>query len=127
MANAGTKGNDGCFQCGEVGHYAHNCPQHQRNRTCANLINFDLKEETFYKENMASGTRVSHIHNELDAFDEERSQRLPKHTIWDHAIELLPNALATLPARLLPLNQKVQEKMQKFVEEHLKCGTIQES
>jgi hypothetical protein len=31
-------------------------------------------------------------------FSEEQSQRLPKHTIWDHAIELLSNAPATLPA-----------------------------
>jgi hypothetical protein len=60
-------------------------------------------------------------------FDEGKSQRLPKHTIWDHAIELLPNAPATLPAKLLPLNQKEQEEMQKFMEEHLKRGTIQES
>ena len=26
------------------------------------------------------------------AFSEEESQRLPQHTIWDHAIELLPEA-----------------------------------
>jgi hypothetical protein len=31
-------------------------------------------------------------------FSEEKSQRLPKHTIWDHAIELLPNAPDTLPS-----------------------------
>jgi hypothetical protein len=31
-------------------------------------------------------------------FSEEKSQRLLKHTIWDHAIELLPNAPDTLPA-----------------------------
>jgi hypothetical protein len=60
-------------------------------------------------------------------FSEEKSQRLPKHTIWDHAIELLPGAPATLPARLLPLNQREQEEMQKFVEEHLRRGTIRES
>jgi hypothetical protein len=59
-------------------------------------------------------------------FSEEKSQRLPQHTIWDHAIELLPNAPATLPARLLPLNYKEREEMQKFVEEHLKRGTIRE-
>ena len=36
-------------------------------------------------------------------FSEEESQRLPRHTIWDHAIELLPGAPASLPGRLLPL------------------------
>jgi hypothetical protein len=60
-------------------------------------------------------------------FSEEKSQRLPNHTIWDHAIELLLNVLNTLPARLLPLNQMEQEEMQKFVEEHLQQGTIRES
>ena len=30
-------------------------------------------------------------------FSEEKSQRLPKHTIWDHAIELLPRAPTTMP------------------------------
>src|SRR6266481_8553593 len=43
-------------------------------------------------------------------FSEEKSQRLPKHTIWDHAIELLPGAPSTMPGLLLPLNQKeIQE------------------
>jgi hypothetical protein len=31
-------------------------------------------------------------------FSEEKSQQLPKHTIWDHAIELLPNVPDTLPS-----------------------------
>jgi hypothetical protein len=57
-------------------------------------------------------------------FSKEKSQQLPKHTIWDHAIDFLPNAPDTLPARLLPLNRMEQEEMQKFVEEHLRRGTI---
>jgi hypothetical protein len=60
-------------------------------------------------------------------FSEEKSQRLPRHTIWDHAIELLPNAPATLPGWLLPLTKLEKEEMQKFVEEHLRWGTIWES
>ncbi len=30
-------------------------------------------------------------------FSKEKSQRLPKHTIWDHAIKLLPRAPTTMP------------------------------
>ena len=60
-------------------------------------------------------------------FSEEKSQRLPKHTIWDHAIELLPGAPTTMPGRLLPLNQKEIEEFHKFVQEHLAQGTIRES
>ncbi len=60
-------------------------------------------------------------------FSEEQSQQLPKHTIWDHAIELLPGAPTTMPGRLLPLNQKEIEEVHKFVQEHLARGTIRES
>ncbi len=64
-------------------------------------------------------------HNKV--FSEEESQRLPRHTIWDHAIELLPGAPASLPGRLLPLTQSKIAEAQKFVAEHLKRGTIRES
>ncbi len=60
-------------------------------------------------------------------FSEEKSQRLPKHTIWDHAIKLLPGAPSTMPGRLLPLNQKEIQEVHNFVQEHLKRGTIRES
>jgi hypothetical protein len=57
-------------------------------------------------------------------FSEEESQRLPQHTIWDHAIELLPGAPKTLPGRLLPLTQAEIAEVHKFVAEHLERGTI---
>jgi hypothetical protein len=57
-------------------------------------------------------------------FSEEESHRLPGHTIWDHAIELLPGALTTLPGWLLPLTQEEIAEAQKFIKEHLEQGTI---
>jgi hypothetical protein len=57
-------------------------------------------------------------------FSEQASQRLPKHTIWDHAIELTPDAPATLPGRLLPLAQDEIKAAHDFIEEHLKRGTV---
>jgi hypothetical protein len=60
-------------------------------------------------------------------FSEEESQRLPRHTVWDHAIELLPGAPATLPGRLLPLTQEELEEARKFVKEHLARNTIRPS
>ncbi len=57
-------------------------------------------------------------------FSKEKSQQLPKHTIWDHAIELLPGAPSTMPGHLLPLNQKEIQEVHNFVQEHLKRGTI---
>ncbi len=60
-------------------------------------------------------------------FSEEQSQRLPKHTIWDHTIKLLPKAPSTMPGWLLPLNQKEIQEVHNFIQEHLKRGTICES
>ena len=60
-------------------------------------------------------------------FSEQESQRLPKHTVWDHAIELLPGAPSTLPGRLLPLTQEEITEAKKFVEEHLRRNTIRPS
>ena len=47
--------------------------------------------------------------------------------MWDHVIELLPGAPNTLPERLLPLTQEEKSEMHKFVQEHLKRGTIRVS
>ena len=60
-------------------------------------------------------------------FSEQESQRLPKHTVWDHAIELLPGAPSTLPGRLLPLTQEEITEAKKCVEEHLQRNTIRPS
>ena len=57
-------------------------------------------------------------------FSEAKSQRLPQSTIWDHAIDLLLGAPNTLPGRLLPLTQEEKGEMHKFIQEHLKRGTI---
>jgi hypothetical protein len=58
-------------------------------------------------------------------FSEQASHRLPKHTIWDHAIELSPDAPNTLPARLIPLAQDELKAAHDFVEEHLARKTIE--
>jgi hypothetical protein len=60
-------------------------------------------------------------------FSEQASQRLPKHSAWDHKIELLSDAPKTLPAKLIPLTQKENTEQDKFVEEHLTRGTIRPS
>jgi hypothetical protein len=59
-------------------------------------------------------------------FSEKDFQRLPRHTIWDDAIELLPGAPNSLPGWLLPLKQDKIVEAHKFVVEHLKRGTIHE-
>jgi len=75
--------------------------------------------------NMAKIPKEYEKHSKV--FSEEQSQRLPRHTIWDHAIELLPRAPSTMPGWLLPLNQKEIQEVHNFVQEHLKRGTIRKS
>ena len=57
-------------------------------------------------------------------FSKEQSQWLPNHSIWDHAIKLLPRAPNSLPGWLLPLNLEEKAETHKFVQEHLTQGMI---
>ena len=57
-------------------------------------------------------------------FSEEASHEFPPSCIWDHTIELKPNTPATLPGKIYPLSQTELQELQKFVDEHLKQGTI---
>jgi hypothetical protein len=57
-------------------------------------------------------------------FSEDASREFPPSHIWDHVIELKPNALAALPGKLIPLSQAEQEELHKFIVEHTKQGTI---
>jgi len=66
--------------------------------------------------------RIFHQHAKV--FSEQQSQRLPEHTVRDHAIELLPGAPASLPGRLLHLPQNEIQEISKIVAEHLSRGTI---
>ena len=57
-------------------------------------------------------------------FSKEASHEFPPARVWDHAIELKPGAPTTLPGKIYPLSQVELKELQKFVDEHLKQGTI---
>ena len=59
------------------------------------------------------------FHQHTKVFSEQRSQRLPKRTVWDHTIKLLPNAPKSLARRLLRLPQDEIREIEKFTVEHL--------
>lgn len=81
----------------------------------------DLEEEidtTNLKERVPT-----EYHSYLDIFSERQLQRLPKHTIWDHTIDLkLSFKLQAL--RIFPLSPEKHDELGKFVKEHLSRGTI---
>jgi hypothetical protein len=60
-------------------------------------------------------------------FSEDTSHKFPPSHIWDHVIELKPNAPAALSGKLIPLSQTKQEELHKFVVEHTKRDTIRPS
>src|SRR5277367_3073030 len=60
-------------------------------------------------------------------FSEKEAQRFPKTRIWDHAIELKPDAPTSLPGKIYPLTQGEQEALKDFIKEHLKKGYIRPS
>ena len=63
-------------------------------------------------------------HKFSKVFSKEASHEFPPTRVWDHTIELKPNAPTTLPGKIYPLSQVELHKLQKFVQEHLKQGTI---
>ena len=83
---------------------------------------------TIGRLDMSSDANLSKVlkafHRHAKVFSEQRSQRLPEHMVWDHAIELLPGAPASLPGRLLCLPQDEIQEVSKIMAEHLKRGTI---
>ncbi|SJL04701.1 uncharacterized protein ARMOST_08071 [Armillaria ostoyae] len=62
-----------------------------------------------------------------DLFSKENFDELPERKPWDHAIELVPNAKATLDCKVYPLNRNEQEQLDKFLDENLESGCITES
>ncbi len=45
-----------------------------------------------------------HYHSFRDLFTKENFDKLPDRKLWDHAIELVPNAKSTLDCKVYPLN-----------------------
>ncbi len=62
-----------------------------------------------------------------DLFSKENFNEMPERTPWDHAIELIPNAKATLDCKVYPLNRNEQEQLDKFLDENLVSGHIRPS
>ncbi len=62
-----------------------------------------------------------------DLFDKDNFNKLPEPKMWDHAIELIPNASANLDCKVYPLNRNEQAELNKFLDENLSSGRIQPS
>jgi len=66
------------------------------------------------------------FHRWLKVFGKVESKKMPVRKIWDHAIDLNDNFKVS-KTRVYPLSRNKKEKVQKFVNEHLKKGYIRPS
>ncbi|KAF8828491.1 hypothetical protein HHX47_DHR3000186 [Lentinula edodes] len=54
----------------------------------------------------------------------ESASELPAHQPWDHAINLVPGAPATMQTKIYPMSLNKQEELDRFLEENLWKGYI---
>ncbi len=59
-----------------------------------------------------------------DLFDKDNFDELPEPKMWDHAIELTPNASTNLDCKVYPLNHNEQAELDKFLDKNLSSGRI---
>ena len=92
----------------------------------SSLASFDKDlEEEIDTTNLKERVPKAH-HAYLDIFSKQRSQHLPEHTFWDHAINLKPSFKPQAP-KIYALSPEKHDELGKFRKEHLSRGTIRRS
>ncbi len=84
----------------------------------AHHANADKKSKTF-EEMVPDWCR-----DFIDLFDKDNFDELPEPKMWDHTIELIPNASTNLDCKVYPLNRNEQAELDKFLDKNLSSGWI---
>ncbi|PIL30819.1 hypothetical protein GSI_06987 [Ganoderma sinense ZZ0214-1] len=87
-----------------------------------------LAEQEYQKKEIRPVEEIvpKQYHEYLHVFSKEASERLPDHGPYDHAIELVPDA-RMFHSKVYPLSPSEQVELDKFINENLAKGYIQES
>jgi transposase InsO family protein len=67
-----------------------------------------------------------YLHEFEDVFSKESFDNLPERKRWDHAIELIPQAIAR-SCKVYPLSREEQGQLDEFLAENLRTGRIRPS
>ena len=73
------------------------------------------------------GLKPNYIKPFQHLFEKKNFDKLLIHREWDHEINLMEDAPASIPARLYRMMPVEQEAIDQFVEDELKAGKIRES
>jgi hypothetical protein len=65
-----------------------------------------------------------HYRDFSKVFSKEESNRLPMHKVYDHVIDLKPDAPESLRSKVYPMPVNEQAELDRFLEENLKKGYI---
>jgi len=66
-------------------------------------------------------------HQFAKVFSKEASERFPERWPWDHAIDLKPDAPASIDCKVYPLSPKEKEEQKEFIEGNLQLKRIWQS
>jgi hypothetical protein len=89
------------------------------------LAGFTYSQQIAEKATAAKGKKTfeemvpEHYRDFAKVFSEEESQRLPEHQLWDHAIDLEPDAVMHWKVRTYPMSPAEQVELDKFLDEHI--------
>jgi hypothetical protein len=66
-------------------------------------------------------------HKFEDVLTKKEFDQLPPNQPWDHAIELWPDAVASVKGKVYPMDSKCEEELWKFLNENLSTNRICQS
>ncbi len=99
-------------------------PEWEEHISATSIPSQRLAEEAQAQRAHLSGSTIPECYKDFaDIFSEEAFTHLPPCKVWDHAIELHPNA--KLPrGRMFPLSPTEQKELNEFLRENLVNGQI---